>query len=174
MSRPRRRWAAPRFLKTGDLVELDVEAGRIDMRVERGRTGTPPGGMEPTAPLYGRSFAALYQRHVSQADQGCDFDFLSTPDPVSSRDLLRARHDRHREPFQDLAARGGPASAARTWLMAAAPATAEAMGYTGFDFLVVDMEHVPIEVSDLAQILRASAARRPMRSSASPGTIRCS
>lgn len=42
-----------------------------------------------------------------------------------------------------------------TWLMAAAPATAEALGYTGFDFLVVDMEHVPIEVSDLAHILRA-------------------
>ena len=39
--------------------------------------------------------------------------------------------------------------------MAAAPATAEAMGYSGFDFLVVDMEHVPIEVSDLAHILRA-------------------
>ncbi|WP_018237616.1 HpcH/HpaI aldolase/citrate lyase family protein [Ensifer sp. BR816] len=42
-----------------------------------------------------------------------------------------------------------------TWLMAAAPSTAEALGYCGFDFLVVDMEHVPIEVSDLAGILRA-------------------
>ncbi|QFU14774.1 HpcH/HpaI aldolase family protein [Microvirga thermotolerans] len=42
-----------------------------------------------------------------------------------------------------------------TWLMAAAPATAEALGCGGFDFLVVDMEHVPIEVSDLAHILRA-------------------
>ncbi len=42
-----------------------------------------------------------------------------------------------------------------TWLMAAAPATAEALGHCGFDFLVVDMEHVPIEVSDLAHILRA-------------------
>ena len=42
-----------------------------------------------------------------------------------------------------------------TWLMAAAPATAEALGYAGFDFLVVDMEHVPIEMSDLAAILRA-------------------
>jgi len=45
-----------------------------------------------------------------------------------------------------------------TWLMAAAPATAEALGHAGFDFLVVDMEHVPIEVSDLAHILRAIAA----------------
>lgn len=42
-----------------------------------------------------------------------------------------------------------------TWLMSGAPSTAEAMGYCGFDFLVVDMEHVPIEISDLASILRA-------------------
>jgi hypothetical protein len=50
---------------------------------------------------------------------------------------------------------GGPRPPLGTWLMAAAPATAEALGYCGFDFLVVDMEHVPIEVSDLAHILRA-------------------
>ena len=49
----------------------------------------------------------------------------------------------------------GPRPPLGTWLMAAAPATAEALGYCGFDFLVVDMEHVPIEVSDLAHILRA-------------------
>src|SRR4051794_7715787 len=49
----------------------------------------------------------------------------------------------------------GPRPPLGTWLMAAAPATAEALGYSGFDFLVVDMEHVPIEVSDLATILRA-------------------
>ncbi|TPW28361.1 HpcH/HpaI aldolase family protein [Pararhizobium mangrovi] len=42
-----------------------------------------------------------------------------------------------------------------TWLMAAAPTTAEALGHAGFDFVVVDMEHVPIEVADLAHILRA-------------------
>ncbi|HEU0222475.1 MAG TPA: aldolase/citrate lyase family protein, partial [Paracoccaceae bacterium] len=42
-----------------------------------------------------------------------------------------------------------------TWLMAAAPATAEAMGHVGFDFLVIDMEHVPIGIPDLAHILRA-------------------
>ena len=32
---------------------------------------------KPTAPIYERSFAALYQRHVSQANEGCDFDFLT-------------------------------------------------------------------------------------------------
>lgn len=42
-----------------------------------------------------------------------------------------------------------------SWLMSGAPSTAEAMGHCGFDFLVVDMEHVPIEMSDLANLLRA-------------------
>ena len=52
---------------------------------------------------------------------------------------------------------GGARPPFGTWLMAAAPATAEAIGHCGFDFLVVDMEHVPIEVSDLTHILRAIA-----------------
>jgi 4-hydroxy-2-oxoheptanedioate aldolase len=49
----------------------------------------------------------------------------------------------------------GPSAPLGSWLMAAAPATAEAMGHVGFDFLVVDMEHVPIDLGDLAHILRA-------------------
>jgi len=44
-----------------------------------------------------------------------------------------------------------------TWLMTGAPSTAEAMGFCGFDFLVIDMEHVPIEVADAIGILRAIA-----------------
>ncbi len=55
-------------------------------------------------------------------------------------------------PFLALQAQKTPLG---TWLMAAAPSSAEALGYTGFDFLVVDMEHVTIEFSDLAHILRA-------------------
>lgn len=42
-----------------------------------------------------------------------------------------------------------------TWLMSTASSTAEALGHLGFDFLVVDMEHTPIETPDLAHILRA-------------------
>ncbi len=44
-----------------------------------------------------------------------------------------------------------------TWLMSGAPATAEALGHCGFDFLVVDMEHVPVDVETLTNILRAIA-----------------
>ena len=57
-------------------------------------------------------------------------------------------------PFLDWI-RAGERRPLGTWLMAAAPTTAEALGHTGFDFLVVDMEHVPIGLADLAHILRA-------------------
>jgi 4-hydroxy-2-oxoheptanedioate aldolase len=57
-------------------------------------------------------------------------------------------------PFLDWL-RAGDRRPLGTWLMAAAPATAEALGHTGFDFLVVDMEHVPIGTPDLIHILRA-------------------
>jgi len=43
------------------------------------------------------------------------------------------------------------------WLMSGAPSTAEAMGCSGFDFLVVDMEHVPVDVPQAIEILRAIA-----------------
>src|SRR6476660_1397337 len=43
------------------------------------------------------------------------------------------------------------------WLMCAAPSTAEALGCVGFDFLVVDMEHTPIDTPQMIGILQAIA-----------------
>ena len=50
-----------------------------------------------------------------------------------------------------------PATPVGTWLMAAATSTAEAMGCAGFDFVVVDMEHVPIDTPQMIDILRTVA-----------------
>ncbi len=43
------------------------------------------------------------------------------------------------------------------WLGSGAPSTAEALGCAGFDFLVVDMEHTPIDTPQMIDILRAIA-----------------
>jgi 4-hydroxy-2-oxoheptanedioate aldolase len=45
-----------------------------------------------------------------------------------------------------------------TWLMSGSPTVAEAAGCSGFDFLVVDMEHSPIDMTDTVAMLRAIAA----------------
>ena len=41
-----------------------------------------------------------------------------------------------------------------TWLVSGAPSAAEAMGCLGFDFLVLDMEHTPIDMAQFIGILR--------------------
>ena len=43
------------------------------------------------------------------------------------------------------------------WLASGAPSTAEALGCAGFDFLVVDTEHTPIDVTQMIDILRTIA-----------------
>jgi 2-keto-3-deoxy-L-rhamnonate aldolase RhmA len=58
-------------------------------------------------------------------------------------------------PFRTLLQR--PAIPLGTWLMSGTAATAEAMGCVGFDWLVVDMEHVPIDYRDAYHILQAIA-----------------
>ncbi|WDZ81755.1 L-arabinonate dehydratase (plasmid) [Ensifer adhaerens] len=65
------------LVRTGDLIELDVAAGTINMRVSEDELARRRAEWRPSAPVYERSFAALYQRHVSQAHEGCDFDFLT-------------------------------------------------------------------------------------------------
>jgi len=41
------------------------------------------------------------------------------------------------------------------WLTSGAPSTAEAMGCAGFDFVVVDTEHTPVDAPQLIELLRA-------------------
>jgi dihydroxy-acid dehydratase len=72
------------LLRTGDIVELDAEAGRLGMLVADDELARRRNAWRP-APRYERSFAALYQAHVGQANEGCDLDFLragaAVPEP---------------------------------------------------------------------------------------------
>jgi 2-keto-3-deoxy-L-rhamnonate aldolase RhmA len=58
-------------------------------------------------------------------------------------------------PFRELLKQ--PSVPLGTWLMSGTESTAEAMGCAGFDWLVVDMEHVPIDYKDAYHILQAIA-----------------
>ena len=44
-----------------------------------------------------------------------------------------------------------------TWMSSGSAATAEALGCAGFDFLVVDTEHTPIDVAQMTDLLRTIA-----------------
>jgi dihydroxy-acid dehydratase len=63
----------------GDLITLNVTERLLRLEVSeeelarRGAEWTPP---EPT---FERGYGTLYYEHVTQADQGCDFEFLARP-----------------------------------------------------------------------------------------------
>jgi dihydroxy-acid dehydratase len=73
------------LLRTGDLVTLDVAARSLRAEISDAELGRRRARWRPPPPAYQRGYGALYSEHVTQADQGCDFDFLArpgtTPDP---------------------------------------------------------------------------------------------
>jgi dihydroxy-acid dehydratase len=70
------------LLRTGDMVRLDVSAGRLDMLVDPAEIEARRAAWTKPPSRYVRSYAALYQERVGQAHEGCDFDFLQAPGKV--------------------------------------------------------------------------------------------
>ncbi len=66
------------LLKTGDIVRMDLEARTLDMLVPEDEIAARRAAWVAPAPRYDRSWGYMFQRHVGQADQGCDFDYLTT------------------------------------------------------------------------------------------------
>jgi dihydroxy-acid dehydratase len=73
------------FVRDGDLIEIDVSARKLDLRVSDEEMVRRRAGWTQPEPPYARGWTALYTQHVTQADKGCDFDFLEgtapTPEP---------------------------------------------------------------------------------------------
>ena len=73
------------LVRDGDLIELDVGTRKLELKVSDDELSRRRAEWKRPPPRYERGFGALYQQHITQADQGCDFDFLEgtapTPEP---------------------------------------------------------------------------------------------
>jgi dihydroxy-acid dehydratase len=73
------------FVRDGDTIELDAPGRRLQLEVSDEELARRRAAWVRPAPRYQRGFGALYLEHVTQADRGCDFDFLhagpETPEP---------------------------------------------------------------------------------------------
>ncbi|MGL4546052.1 MAG: L-arabinonate dehydratase [Plesiomonas sp.] len=76
------------LVKTGDLIQLDISAGTLNMLVSDEELAVRRAAFTPVHHQYNRSFAALYQQHVTQAHEGCDFDFLQSAESVREPDIF--------------------------------------------------------------------------------------
>jgi dihydroxy-acid dehydratase len=65
------------LLKTGDIVRLDLPNRRLDMLVDEAELLRRRAEWQAPAPRFERGWGYMFQQHVGQADEGCDFDFLT-------------------------------------------------------------------------------------------------
>ena len=63
-------------VRTGDEIALDVPARRIDLLAPAADIDSRLAGFRPAPPPYDRGYLRLFIEHVTQANRGCDFDFL--------------------------------------------------------------------------------------------------
>lgn len=65
------------LVRTGDMIRLDVPGRRIDALLDDAELSKRRAHMPPPPPLPPRGFARLHAQTVLQADEGCDFGFLT-------------------------------------------------------------------------------------------------
>jgi dihydroxy-acid dehydratase len=66
------------LVKSGDRITVDVPARRIHLEVGDEELARRRAAWAPPPPRYERGYGWIFSRHILQADQGCDFDFLET------------------------------------------------------------------------------------------------
>jgi dihydroxy-acid dehydratase len=73
------------LVRDGDIIELDIPGRRLSMQVSDEELERRRAAWKRPAPRYERGYGRLFSEHVSQANEGCDFDFLergaATADP---------------------------------------------------------------------------------------------
>ena len=75
------------FVRDGDLIELDVEKRSLQLKVDDADLVRRRASWKKPAPRFERGYGALYQQHITQADQGCDFDFLEGTAPTAEPEI---------------------------------------------------------------------------------------
>ncbi len=72
-------------VRTGDEILLDVPARRIELCLPEEEIRRRLEAFLAPPPAYERGYGRLFLDHVTQADRGCDFDFLRPAVPLKSK-----------------------------------------------------------------------------------------
>ncbi len=63
------------FVQTGDLIDVDIDARKIELLVSEDELQRRRAGWKPR-PEPSRGYWKMFQAHITQAHDGCDFDYL--------------------------------------------------------------------------------------------------
>jgi len=78
------------LVKTGDRITVDVPARTIHLEISDEEMARRKAAWTPPPPRYERGYGWMFGRHIKQANEGCDFDFLETTfgKPVPEPDIF--------------------------------------------------------------------------------------
>jgi len=78
------------LVKTGDRITVDVPARTIHLEISDEEMAQRKAAWTPPPPRYERGYGWMFSRHIKQANEGCDFDFLETTfgKPVPEPDIF--------------------------------------------------------------------------------------
>jgi dihydroxy-acid dehydratase len=66
------------LVRNGDIISIDVAARRISLDVPEKELAERRAALVAPEPRYERGYGWMFSRHIRQANEGCDFDFLET------------------------------------------------------------------------------------------------
>jgi dihydroxy-acid dehydratase len=77
------------LVRNGDMISVDVPERKISLNISDAELAQRKAQWTPLPKRYERGFGWMFSRHIMQADQGCDFDYLETSfgAPVSEPDI---------------------------------------------------------------------------------------
>jgi dihydroxy-acid dehydratase len=75
------------FVRNGDLIELDVDKRVLNLKISAEEMAKRKSAWQRPPLKYERSYGAIFSRHVKQANEGCDFDFLEGTAPTAEPEI---------------------------------------------------------------------------------------
>lgn len=75
------------LVRTGDWIELDVPKRRLHLDVPEAELAARRAVWTPPPAKYPRGYGAMFVKHVMQAHEGCDFDFLAGDAPIAEPEI---------------------------------------------------------------------------------------
>jgi dihydroxy-acid dehydratase len=75
------------LVETGDEIEIDVAMRSIHLHVSDEELARRRAAWRPPEPRYARGYGAMFSKHIGQADEGCDFDYLEGTARISEPEI---------------------------------------------------------------------------------------
>jgi dihydroxy-acid dehydratase len=78
------------LIRTGDLISVDIAERSLHLNVSDEELALRQAEWTPPPPRFERGYGWMFSKHIRQANEGCDFDFLQTDfgAPVGEPDIF--------------------------------------------------------------------------------------